>query len=96
MPQLVPDRYPFPHIQDFSIISHGATVFLKLNLVHAYHHIPVEPVDIHKTAVTIPFGLFDSSGCHLGYKMVLKHSNALWTKFCMLFITVTTTVMTYS
>ena len=50
---------PLPSHPGFSIISYGATIFLKLDLVHAYHHIPVEPVDIHKTAVTIPFGLFE-------------------------------------
>ncbi|XP_039303395.1 uncharacterized protein LOC120357299 [Solenopsis invicta] len=45
----VPDRYPLPHIQDFT-----SGLYVK-----AYYQVPVAKEDIHKNAVTTPFGLFE-------------------------------------
>ena len=53
------DCYPVPHIQDFASRLSGKTIFSKIDLIKGYHQIPVHAMDIPKTAVITPFGLFE-------------------------------------
>ena len=57
--QTQPDRYPVPHVHDFSARLHGATVFSKIDLVKGYYQVPMAPADVPKTAVITPFGCFE-------------------------------------
>lgn len=54
-----PDRYPIPLLRSVSSQLHNMKYFSKIDLVRAYHQIPVHPDDIEKTAIATPFGLYE-------------------------------------
>ena len=54
-----PERYPVPHIQDFTQRLSGKSVFSKLDLVKGYYQVNMYPADIPKTTIITPFGLWE-------------------------------------
>ncbi|GFV87637.1 hypothetical protein TNCV_779211 [Trichonephila clavipes] len=60
------DKYSIPSILDFTSDLHGAKIFSHIDLVKAFHQIPIAFEDIHKTAICTPFGLSESTRMQFG------------------------------
>lgn len=54
-----PDRYPIANINCLGSKLFQKMVFSKIDLLQAYHQIPMNKADIEKSTVIMPFGLFD-------------------------------------
>ena len=76
------DKYPIPHLQDFSAQLQGRTVFSKVDLVRGYHQISVAAEDVHKTAVITPFGLYEFLRTPFGLKNAAQAFQRLMDMVC--------------
>lgn len=63
-----PDRYPIPYLQDFTYFLHGCTIFSKVDLLRAFHQVPVEEGDIPKTAISTPYGSYEYTKMPFGLR----------------------------
>ena len=55
----VKSKYPLPRLEDLFHQLHGAKYFSKLDFTSGYWQIAMDPSDVHKTAFTTRYGLFE-------------------------------------
>jgi hypothetical protein len=80
-----PNKYPLLNMQDLSNSLHGCTIFSKVHLVKSYHQIPVAAEDIPKTAIIMPFCLFEYLFTPFGlskgmqtFQRMMDHTVNIW------------------
>ena len=56
--QTEPDGYPLPNLRHFTHKLKGSRVFSKIDLIKAFHQIPIAKEDQMKTATKTPWGVY--------------------------------------
>lgn len=64
----IPDRYAVPNLRDFNTLLAGTNIYSTLDIQRAFHHIPIAPEDVPKTAIITPFGLFQYTRMGFGLR----------------------------
>jgi hypothetical protein len=86
----IPDRYPLSNMQYLNDRMAGCTVFSKIDLVKAFHQIPITEADIPKMVIATPFGLWEFLFMDFGDDRVFSKSREQhWTHPCTLFAILT-------
>ena len=73
----IEDKYPIPNVQTLFHRLAGAKVFSKVDLMKAYHKIPIDPESIPLTAIITPFGLFE----YLYMPFCLRNASATFQRY---------------
>ena len=71
------ERYVIPTLDDMLHKLSGAKVFSKLDATSGFWQLPLD----EDTAKLTSFGPISTKGCHLGFHLHLKFSNAQWRKY---------------
>ena len=62
------DGFPLPNIRTFMGQIRGSKVFSKVDLVKAFHQIPLDPASQAKSTIVTPWGAFQFSRLPMGLK----------------------------
>ena len=78
-----PDPYQMPLIEEILEMLASARFISKVDLNKGFHQIPIEEVDIHKTAFCTPWGKFEFCFMPFGLRNGPAVFQNRWTEFCI-------------
>ena len=75
--------YPIPHAQDCLDAVAGATLILTMDIMAAYHQVPVAQEDILETAFIMKYGLYEFKTMPFGLKLPHRLIRGYWNWHCL-------------
>jgi hypothetical protein len=77
----VPERYPLPNMMDLSTNMEGCTIFNQIDLVKAFHQVPIALRTTRKQLSSHPLDCLRIITCHLASVMLPKYSKGCKIQF---------------
>jgi len=77
------DAFPLPRVDDILADCAKGKIWSKMDMTNSFFQTRVHPDDIHLTAMTTPFGLYEWLAMPMGLKTPLRFTSAVWWLPCV-------------
>ena len=79
---MVLNAFPLPRVDDILAECAKGKIWSKMDMTNSFFQTCVHPNDIHLTAMTTPFGLYEWLAMPMGLKNSPQFTNDVWSQLC--------------